>query len=113
METLALIAKLWPLVGAIVFAIAGAAIALHQIKSHTVKLNELELSMREIADVDKVVRGRLYTNDGMTIFMPRAACEQCRAECHAQMVSKFSSIEKLFNSRFDTIEALLKTRGRS
>ena len=108
MKTLKLMAELWPLVIGVIGVIAAGAVLFYQVREHKLTLEKHGQLLAELADVDQVVRGRLYKSDGMTIFMPRSACDQCRADCHAQMVDKFESIAKLFNARFDTIEALLK-----
>lgn len=108
MQTLKLMAELWPLVSGVVLLIAAVAVGLYQVRQHTITLKHHGELLEGLADVDKVVRARLYTKEGMTIFVPRVACDQCRAACQAQMVQRFESISELFKSRFDTIENLLR-----
>ena len=112
METLKLIIKLWPLLSAVIAAIAIAAVALYQIRQNNATLAEHSKTLKDLSDIDKVVRTRLYLQDGTTIFMPRVDCDRCRAQCHAQLVERYDNIEKLFTTRFDSLEKLIeKNKG--
>jgi hypothetical protein len=86
METFEILLKIWPVLLTLVGLIAAMAVYAYRTEQHSKSLGALSQGVKE----------KLYQKDGRSIYMPRTACEICRADCQKVNDSRLVEIRHLF-----------------